>query len=225
MPGAYVRPEESPTAPCSIPSRTRRFISASSASVGGRSSAPMTTIRTVACGTRYAALIATPRSKRSRYSETERQPQSKPGGSPFHPASATRSCSRTSSVTGANESPSWPITSQVTPWCTFISCAGFARSWMSECVCMSVKPGVTKSPCASIVRAAGSSVRPTATIRPPRTPTSASNHGFPAPSITRPPRTSRSSIRAPRPATRRGAPPRTPRCPRAARRRRAGPCP
>ena len=58
---------------------------------------------------------------------------------------------------------------------------------------MSMKPGQTKSPSASITRSAGSSTRPTAAIRPPAMPTSARYQGLPAPSITRPPRISTSS--------------------------------
>ncbi len=77
-----------------------------SASVGGRSSQPTTSIRNVPCGTRYAALTAMPWSSRSRYSPTERQFQSKPGGSSFHPASWPRSVASTSSLTGAYDRPS-----------------------------------------------------------------------------------------------------------------------
>src|SRR5688572_21021958 len=61
---------------------------------------------------------------------------------------------------------------------------------------MSTKPGVTRSPSASMVRAAVPAGRsgpsPTATITPPRTATSAGRAGAPVPSSTAPPFTSRS---------------------------------
>jgi hypothetical protein len=95
MPGAYVRPEEADRIPGAP--RTSRFIR-ESASVGGRSSRPMTIIRRCRAD---EALIAMPRSRRSRYSAIVRQPQSKPGGSSFQPASWTRSASSVSSFTGA----------------------------------------------------------------------------------------------------------------------------
>ncbi|CAM5227289.1 hypothetical protein STANM309S_01596 [Streptomyces tanashiensis] len=50
-----------PTAPCSRPSATSRRMRSSSAAVAGRSSQPIAYMRTVPCGTRYAALTAIPR--------------------------------------------------------------------------------------------------------------------------------------------------------------------
>src|SRR5689334_2576333 len=58
---------------------------------------------------------------------------------------------------------------------------------------MSMKPGATTSPVASISRLADpGSERPTATMRSPRTATSPRNHGLPVPSTTVPWRRSRS---------------------------------
>src|SRR5581483_6525189 len=68
-----------------------------------------------------------------------------------------------------------------------------------------MKPGVTTSPSASIVRFAAPSTRPTAATRPFRIPTSAVNDGIPVPSTTRPPFTTRSNILLPMaPASRNG---------------------
>src|SRR5687768_12381160 len=58
---------------------------------------------------------------------------------------------------------------------------------------MSMNPGTTYRPVASITRVAVAPAKdPTVTMRPPRTPISAGNHGFPVPSSTRPLRTIRS---------------------------------
>jgi hypothetical protein len=53
---------------------------------------------------------------------------------------------------------------------------------------MSMKPGATTRPLASISRVAGASIRPTSTTRPSCTPTSAWTGSAPVPSWTRPPR-------------------------------------
>src|SRR5690242_6929737 len=77
--------------------------------------------------------------------------------------------------------------SVVTPWRTLLSAFGLIGSVKSEWVLMSMKPGATASPCASIVRVAVPSrcgpiaaMRPSATARSPATP------GLPLPSINRP---------------------------------------
>src|SRR5689334_23137086 len=59
---------------------------------------------------------------------------------------------------------------------------------------MSMKPGVTHAPRASIRSRAASSTEPTATMRPSRMPTSALNGPRPVPSTTLPPSISESSI-------------------------------
>src|SRR5205807_1693594 len=64
---------------------------------------------------------------------------------------------------------------------------------MSECEWMSMNPGATTRPLASIVFVAfTSSARPTAAMRWPVTATSPANHGLPLPSTILPPRMSRS---------------------------------
>ena len=55
---------------------------------------------------------------------------------------------------GAYELPSTPMTSVVTPWRTFGSCSGCASRTRPECACMSMKPGHTTRPEASMTRAA-----------------------------------------------------------------------
>jgi hypothetical protein len=65
----------------------------------------------------------------------------------------------------------------------------------SACEWMSINPGATYLPVASMTRVALASASvPTATIRPPRTPTSAGNQGLPVPSRTRALRIRRSNV-------------------------------
>src|SRR5215475_6162728 len=77
--------------------------------------------------------------------------------------------------------------SVVTPWRTLLSALGLIGRVKSEWVLMSMNPGATASPCASITRVALSprrgpiaAMRPSATARSPPTP------GLPVPSIRRP---------------------------------------
>ena len=89
-----------------------------------------------------------------------------------------------------------PTTSVVTPWRTLDSASGFRGRVKSEWVWMSMKPGATICPEASISRCASwSSPSPTAVMRPFLMATSARRAGAPLPSITCPPRINRSSIR------------------------------
>src|ERR1700730_1341200 len=59
---------------------------------------------------------------------------------------------------------------------------------------MSMNPGATTQPSASMTRAAREPARPTRLMRSPDTPTSAVKGGRPLPSTTVPPRRRRSSI-------------------------------
>ena len=52
-----------------------------------------------------------------------------------------------------------PISSVVTPWRTFGSCRGSARMTRPECACMSMKPGQTTRPVASMTRRASTPAR------------------------------------------------------------------
>ena len=55
---------------------------------------------------------------------------------------------------GATEKPQWPMISVVTPWRTLLSALGLIGKVKSEWVLMSMKPGATARPAASMVFAA-----------------------------------------------------------------------
>ena len=96
---------------------------------------------------------------------------------------------------GAAEKPQLPTTSSVTPWRIFDSARGFSGRVKSECVWMSMNPGATTWPRASITRWAGRVERDSsATMRPFPMLTSPSRPAAPLPSMTWPPRISRSSM-------------------------------
>src|SRR5579871_3777454 len=79
--------------------------------------------------------------------------------------------------------------SVVTPWRTLLSAFGLIGRVKSEWVLMSMKPGATARPCASITRVALPATRgPTAAMRPSATARSPEMPGLPVPSISRPPR-------------------------------------
>src|ERR1700730_5137896 len=91
--------------------------------------------------------------------------------------------------TGATEKPQWPMISVVTPWRTLLSALGLIGSVKSEWVLMSMKPGATASPRASMTFAAspGGSL-PMAANRPAQMATSPGLPAAPVPSSRRPPR-------------------------------------
>ena len=96
------------------------------------------------------------------------------------------------SFSGAIEDPS-PVISVVMPWKILEGRCGLTRIVISDCPSMSMNPGATTMPRASIVRLAGASVsRPMAAIFPARIPISAAYHGDPVPSMTCPLRITRS---------------------------------
>src|SRR5512136_833374 len=75
----------------------------------------------------------------------------------------------------------------VIPWSSLESSSGWANTRRSECVCMSMKPGETTWPAASIVRTASPPTRwRIETIRSPWIPTSPRTQGLPDPSTIRP---------------------------------------
>src|SRR5580698_297011 len=78
--------------------------------------------------------------------------------------------------------------SVVTPWRTLLSAFGLIGSVKSEWVLMSMKPGATTRPDASMVLRAALAMCPTATIRPSLMATSPAAPGLPAPSNSIPPR-------------------------------------
>jgi hypothetical protein len=69
-----------------------------------------------------------------------------------NPARYSRRIASRPGSTGAREKPQWPTTSVVTPWWTMLSAVGVSGSVKSECVLMSMNPGATTSPRASITR-------------------------------------------------------------------------
>ena len=96
---------------------------------------------------------------------------------------------------GARLTPQLPVTTVVTPWLTLHAIPGSERTARSSWVWVSMKPGETTSPLASISRAARiRSSRPTAAIRSPATATSAVRRSAPVPSIRVPPRRSSSHL-------------------------------
>ena len=97
----------------------------------------------------------------------------------------SRSIATRSGSAGAAEKPQLPTTSRVTPCLIFDSARGLSGKVKSEWVWMSMSPGATTCPRASITRWAGRDERcSTATMRPELTLTSASIPGAPVPSIT-----------------------------------------
>ena len=96
------------------------------------------------------------------------------------------------SLSGAIEPPS-PVISVVIPWVILLAARGSTRTLYSDWPSMSMKPGATTRPVASMRRLARAPERsPTAAIRSPITPTSARRQGAPVPSTTRPPAKTRS---------------------------------
>ena len=90
------------------------------------------------------------------------------------------------SFSGATEPPS-PVISVVMPWKIFDGRCGSTRIVSSDCPSMSMKPGATTLPAASIVCFRGGvRQRPIAAMRPSRMPTSPEYHGEPVPSTTWP---------------------------------------
>ena len=103
------------------------------------------------------------------------------------------SCSfRIRSLTGAMDSPS-PVISVVTPIMTLLIARGSISTYCSDCPSMSMKPGATICPRASISRLACAPLRfPIRAMRSSLMAMSALKTGLPVPSITRPLRMIRS---------------------------------
>ena len=97
------------------------------------------------------------------------------------------SSSRLGSI-GKGEKPQLPVTSVVTPCETLLCARPSSIRLMSECVWMSIRPGVATRPRASTTsRADTASPGATATMRPPARPMSADRGDAPVPSTTRAP--------------------------------------
>src|ERR1041385_7176483 len=84
---------------------------------------------------------------------------------------------------GATDPPS-PVISEVMPWKIFDGRRGSTRMGNSDWPSMSMKPGATTLPAASMVRLRGAAERlPMAEILPSRMPRSPEYHGDPVPSM------------------------------------------
>ena len=167
--GEMVSPVDMLNAPCSTDSAVSLRISASSSGVGARESASPTANRRAEWPTCGATLMLRPFSS-SLFAQPSRSVQS-------HSTDETWDLSTASlpiAPTGYGEMPQFPTTSVVTPWYTLLSPPGSSRSVLSECECMSMKPGATICPDASMTRSATASSRlPIAAILSPVMPTSA----------------------------------------------------
>ncbi len=146
----------------------------------------MTQRRTVPCPTWKAPLMLQPwRTNRSMYPARVVQSTSRP----YSSSTLLFTPSRATPFRGPLPlDPHWQTNSVVTPWCTIESAVGFAMNASSEWLCMSMKPGETTSPFASITASAseaGSRVFISA-ILPASTATSALYQGAPVPSTTKP---------------------------------------
>ena len=190
---------ESANAPCSKASDASRCISRISSGLAGRSSVAPAATRSEPCPTWGATFRLTPLDWRS--------PAQSSRVSHVHPAleiSSPPRCLRNSSgppfPVGKGEKLQLPVTWVVTPWYAMLSAPGSSTRLTSEWVCMSMKPGVTTFPAASMTRAASASgSAPIASILPRDTPTSAGYPGPPEPSTTLPPRMRRSNAMLPTP--------------------------
>ena len=145
------RPAPGPRRPAAASGPARRRSPA-------RSSQPTASIRTVPCGTRYAALTAMPcRTVEPVQVLADRAPVEVDvvaGVRRSSRRSRVRTSARVRSSTGAYDRPSWPRTSRVTPWAAFALWSGSRSSARSLWACMSMKPGARTRPSASSVRRA-----------------------------------------------------------------------
>src|SRR5262249_46051498 len=123
----------------------------SSSAVAGRRSIPTVMTRSVLWPTCITELTETG-GKPSRYSANVVSRNVSHGALA---ARYSRSMAAVPGSAGAAEKPQLPTTSVVTPWRIFPSARGLRGSVKSECVWMSMKPGATTWPRASMTRRAG----------------------------------------------------------------------
>src|SRR2546429_2356015 len=140
-PGAYSRPEDSPTAPSARPASTRRRMAASSSGSAAQGAGPRTSYRTVPCGTRYAVLTAVARSYVASRSATV--PPGKPGCVPLTAPKYRLTNSTVDGEPGAYDSPSWPRTTVVIPWRSRASWTAGSSTAASAWTWASTNPGAT----------------------------------------------------------------------------------
>src|SRR5690242_11327399 len=179
-PGVYSSPDDAPHAPSASACSTSCVMRAISSAVAGRFTLPMTMPRMVPRPTIVATLTlggsdASDCQNALKFGKACR-PLSSSGALPI----------------GARDEPSWPTTIVVTPCLTIDSERGSSQSDPSPCEWMSMNPGATAIPRASI-STAPSSLRfwPIATMRPASIPRSDSIPWVPSPSKTVPPRVTR----------------------------------
>ena len=179
-----------PIAPASIASATRRFISATSASVAARSdaSSPRAQVLTEECPMKEATFGTMPlRSSMSRYCGYVSKSQSTPASSASSDMPSTwvrlrRVRSRSRSRHGAMVKPQLPMTTVVTPRPTDGVAHGSHVSWASKWVWMSTIPGARARPCASTISLPAPTSSPISAMRPSRTAMSPSTGPPPSPS-------------------------------------------
>src|SRR6266508_746395 len=185
------------SAPAASASSSRRSIAASSSAVSGRLSSPAVIRRSVLWPT-WRITFTEVGGKPATYSA---KVVSRKGSQVALEARYSRSIADWPGSAGATEKPQLPTTSSVTPWRIFDSARWFSGRVKSECVWMSMNPGATTWPRASIARRAGRVERGSmARMRPFPMETSASRPTAPLPSTTWPPRTIRSSMAILQPA-------------------------
>ena len=170
-PGVYSSPDEAPHAPSATARSTMRVMRSSSSGVATRSVSPTTAPRTLPSPIMAATFTA--------------------GLRAF--IVAAHDANDRSGLPTNRELPSAPATIVVTPCRTTDSARGSAESELSPCEWMSMKPGATASPRASISTVPFARMRgATDTMRPALTATSATRPAVPVPSNTMPPRMIRS---------------------------------
>src|SRR5262249_45253407 len=147
--------------------------------------APTVARRNAPCPANCTMLTDGPRPRRcSRYSPNVSH---EIGMLPESPLVHSRIAAARPGAIGAGEKLHMPTTSVVTPWRTLDSADGQPSYTRSECEWMSMKPGATIRPRASMVRAASPErLGPTATMRSFSMATSATTAGAPLPSTTVP---------------------------------------
>ena len=180
-----VRPVETENAPCSTASTASLRISFISSGVGGRSWLRPTALRISPWPT-WGAMLRLMPLELSLSAQPSRSVQVQSGARNGQ-VDRWNSARWGSAATGNGDELQFPVTSVVTPWYALLSPPESNSMVVSECECMSMNPGATTSPVASIVRAASASPSlPIAAIRPASMAMSASYRGLPVPSITVP---------------------------------------
>ena len=179
-PGVYSSPDDAPHAPSASASSTSCVMCPSSSAVAGRFSFPITMPRTVPSPTIEATFTA---------GDSVLSASHSLGSASKVCLSSPPACAAAAApAPGARDDPSCPTTIVVTPCLTTDSARGSSHRLPSPCEWMSMNPGATAIPLASISTPPSASPRPIAAMRPSSIATSASIPGPPSPSKTVPPR-------------------------------------